>query len=106
MYASLGAASGVLATVAALLAQQSGRLETLSPRFLAGTVVPPLLAVLGLSLYQRRPRLGAAVLMAAAGWTAGTVVAASGDGAGLLWAPGALLLIQGAYTLLTATRRR
>ncbi len=103
--AGLGAALGVVATAGALLARQSGRLETVSPRFLAGTAVPPLLAILGLSLYDRWPRLSGALVMAAAGWMAGNVIAASG-GIGLLWVPAALLLVQGAYTLLKGARPR
>ena len=106
LFTGLGAAAGAAATMTVGLAKQASDLEDVPSRYLAGAAVPSLLAAVGLALYERRPRLSAAVVMAAAGWTAGNVLAGSGAGVGLFWAPAAVLLIQGAYTLLREARRR
>lgn len=106
LYVGLGVAAGMLATVGVGLARQAGRLEDLSPRYLAGTVVPPLLAVIGLGLGDRRPRLGGALVVMAAGLLLGTAAVGSADGTGLLWMPGAVLLTLGAYGLVRSARRR
>ena len=105
LFAGLGAAAGVLGTSAALFARQAGHLEGLPRLYLAGAAVPPLLAAAGLAMYDRRPRLGAALVVLAAGWMTGVVVAGSSRNAWMYWLPAALLLIHGAHTLWTEARR-
>jgi peptidoglycan/LPS O-acetylase OafA/YrhL len=106
LFAGLGAAAGIGATLLALAMRQADGPERLSTRYLAAATALPLLAALGLALYGRRPRLGATVVVAAAGLLLGTAAVGSADGTGLLWLPGALLLTLGAYHLVSGVRRR
>ena len=105
LFAGLGAVAGVLGTSAALFARQAGYLEVLPAPYLAGAAVPPLLAAVGLAMYDRRPRLAATLIVLAAGWMTGVVVAGSSRNAWMYWLPAALLLIQGAHTLWVGARR-
>ena len=105
LYTGLGMAGGMLASAVVGLLRQSGRLEELSARYLAASVVPPLLAAAGLRLYDRRPRLASILLIVAAGLLLGIAAVGSANLAGLLWLPGAVLLTLGAHRLWAAAGR-
>ena len=105
LFAGLGAGAGVLGTSAALFARQAGHLEGLPSLYFAGAAAPPLLAAVGLAMYDRRPRLAAALVVLAAGSMTGVVVAGSSRNAWMYWLPAALLLIHGAHTLWTGAGR-
>jgi hypothetical protein len=106
LYASLGAALGIVATLVVSMAKQSGNLEDVSGRFVAGATAPPVLAMIGLALYDRVPRLGGTLIVASAGLLLGIAAVGSADGTGLLWMPGALLLLMGAHGLVSTWSKR
>lgn len=106
LYAALGAALGILATLAVSMAKQAGSLEDVSGRYVTGATAPPLMALFGLALYNRVPRLGGTLIVIAAGLLLGIAAVGSADGTGLLWMPGALLLLMGAHGLVSTWSRR
>lgn len=104
LYTSLGAALGTLATLGVTAAKQAGALEGSPWRLVALTMLPPLLAVLGLRRYDTQPRQGGTIAVIAAGLLMGLAAVLSSDGTGLLWMPGALLLVMGAFGLVEPLR--
>ena len=101
LYTGFGAAAGMLASLIVGLLRQSGRLDWLDTRYFAATMLPPLLAVLGLWLFDRRRRLGSGLVVIAAGLMLGIAAVGSGAGPGLLWLPAGVLLVLGAHRLWT-----
>jgi hypothetical protein len=106
LYTALGAVLGILATLGVGMAKQAGGLEGLSGRYIAGATAPPLMAMIGLALYDRVPRLGGTLIVISAGLLLGIAAVGSADGTGLLWMPGALLLLLGAHGLVSTWSKR
>lgn len=105
LYVGLGAALAMLATMVIVAGRGNDYFQIVPGRLVAASVLPPLVAGLGLGLLDRRARIGALLVLVAAGSMLGLVSITSADGAGLLWLPGALLLTLGGFRLRLAQRQ-
>lgn len=105
LYVALGAALTLAATMVIVWGRGSGYFQIVPGRVVTASVVPPVLAALGLALLERNARLGGLLLIMAAGGLLGLSSIASSDGTGLLWMPGGLLLALGAFKVLAAKRQ-
>lgn len=102
-YTVIGALLGMAATAALSLFKQAGSLDSIPWAAMIAVAVPPLIAVIGLSVFERRPRPGAALVMIAAGLGMGVAAVGSLVLVGVLWLPAGVLLTLGAHRLWTGS---